>query len=30
MPAEIEEIKEAENEGIKMQLLQNIKSIKFK
>ena len=28
MPAEIEEIKEAENEGIKIQLLQNIKSIK--
>ncbi len=28
MPAELEEIKEAENEGIKMQLLQNIKSIK--
>ena len=28
MPAEIEEIKEAENEGIKIQLLQNIKSVK--
>ena len=28
MPAEIEEIKEAENEEIKIQLLQNIKSIK--
>lgn len=28
MPAEIEEIKEAEDEGIKIQLLQNIKSIK--
>jgi len=28
MPAEIEEIKEAENEGIKIQLLQNIKSLK--
>ncbi|MBE3089622.1 MAG: FAD-dependent oxidoreductase, partial [Actinobacteria bacterium] len=27
MPAEIEEIKEAENEGIKIQLLQNIKSV---
>lgn len=29
MPAEIEEIKEAENEGIKIQLLQNIKSVKL-
>ena len=28
MPAEIEEIKEAENEGIKIQLLQNIKSVR--
>ena len=28
MPAELEEINEAENEGIKIQLLQNIKSIK--
>jgi len=28
MPAEIEEIKDAENEGIKIQLLQNIKSVK--
>ena len=29
MPAEIEEIQEAENEGIKIQLLQNIKSVKL-
>jgi NADH-quinone oxidoreductase subunit F len=28
MPAEIEEINEAENEGIKIQLLQNIKSVR--
>ena len=28
MPAEIEEINEAENEGVKIQLLQNIKSVK--
>jgi NADH-quinone oxidoreductase subunit F len=28
MPAELEEINEAENEGIKIQLLQNIKSVK--